>query len=80
LFDKLEVSIRVTLIVSDEDGFDLVRAMISGLNINKSIWKNIILCTDEDTADLEAEFAAIERPKYFLLKSYENDVATEAKK
>ena len=78
MFDKLEVSIRVTLIVSDEDGFDLVRAMISGLNINKSIWKNIILCTNEDTADLEAEFA--KQKKYILLKSYENNVATEAKK
>jgi len=54
LFDKLEVSIRVILIVSDADGLDLVKTMASGININKSICK-VIFNGDQDSADLQAK-------------------------
>lgn len=57
MFDKLEVSIRVTLIVSGEEGYNLVRAMMSGLNFNKTIC-NVVLKKDGTEGDLETVAAA----------------------
>jgi hydrogenase maturation factor HypE len=52
LFDKLGVSIRATLIVSDEEGYNLVRHLISGINYNGAIC-GIILIKDGTEGDLE---------------------------
>jgi hypothetical protein len=55
LFDKLEESLRVTLIVSDDDGYDMVSSMISGLNWNKSIWGIVIRGETEKAKELAKE-------------------------
>lgn len=54
LFDKLEESIRTTIIVSDRAGFDLVRAMISGVNWNKTLC-NVIIMNNSDGLKAECE-------------------------
>ena len=62
MFDKLEVSIRVTLIVSDEEGYNLIRALMSGLNFNKTIC-NVVLKKDGKEGDLEKEVKDWNRKK-----------------
>jgi len=37
LFNKLDESIRATIIVSDAHGYDMIRALMSGINFNKTI-------------------------------------------
>jgi hypothetical protein len=45
LFDALEQSIRVVLIVSDSDGFQMVKNLRKKLHFNKTI-VNIVVKTD----------------------------------
>merc|ERR1712166_618323 len=52
LFNMLERSIRVTLIVSDRTGYDMVRALMT-VNFNKTI-VNVILKKDKTEGDLES--------------------------
>ena len=52
LLDKLEESIRVTLVVSDRHGFDLVKSMISGINFNKTVC-NVIVKPDGTESDIK---------------------------
>ena len=47
VFDLIDLSIRATLIVSDEEGIDFVRQYISGFNVNNSIL-NIAFYSDDD--------------------------------
>jgi len=79
LFNKLEVSIRVTLIVSDEDGFDLVRTMISGINFNKSIC-NVIFNGEADTTDLQAACTAFNKKKVFKFSTSTDATIAKASK
>jgi hypothetical protein len=61
LFDKLEVSIRVTLIVSDDEGYNLVRTMMAdGINFNKTIC-NVIIKKNDNEGDLEQVAQAFEK-------------------
>jgi len=61
LFDKLEVSIRVTLIVSDDEGYNLVRTMMAdGINFNKTIC-NVIIKKNGNEGDLEDKAAAFKK-------------------
>jgi len=54
LFDKLEESIRTSIIVSDRAGFDLVRSMISGVNWNKTLC-NVIIMNNSDGLKAECD-------------------------
>jgi len=48
---------RATIIVSDEEGYNLVRHLISGINFNRTIC-NIILIKDGSEGDLEDKVKA----------------------
>ena len=63
LFDKLDVSIRVTLIVSDDEGYNLVETMMGkGINFNKTIC-NVIIKKNGNEGDLEAKAIAFNAEK-----------------
>jgi hypothetical protein len=67
LFDKLEVSIRITLIVSDDEGYNLVRTMMAaGINFNKTIC-NVIIKPNGNEGDLEQ-----------VAQAFKKDIATTA--
>jgi hypothetical protein len=82
LFDKLEVSIRVTLIVSDEEGYNLVRTMMTpGINFNKTICNVIIKKNSSEASfpeDLEEKAEAFNTKKesknFFTITTADNDL------
>jgi len=76
LFDKLEVSIRVTLIVSDDEGYNMVRTMMAnGMNFNKTIC-NVIIKPNGNEGDLETKAAAFK--KVFTITTADDDLKDKA--
>ena len=52
LMGCIDCSIRTTLIVSDEAGYDIVKELFKGFNLNHTIL-NIVIYDEQDTASTE---------------------------
>ena len=52
LMGLIDCSIRTTLIFSDEAGFNIVKELFSGFNLNHTI-SNIVLYDEENTVETE---------------------------
>ena len=71
---------RATIIVSDEEGYNLVRHLISGINYNRTIC-NIILIKDSTEGDLEEQVKTFikKHPNLVLTLASNDDLIDKAK-
>ena len=76
LFDLLEKTIRATIIVSDRDGFDMIKDLMT-LNFNKTICE-VIVKPDGTEGKLKEQYDAyIKSVDKFPLKKFNLDILAE---